>query len=201
MSNNEIKNPEDIRELSLEEMEDVTGGGMREIVAGVTLAAMTMTGGAAGAFGLANAIAEEHGAFIETAPMSAIEGPVGEVVFEIGDPTPPDVIDAAPMEVSDMALEAEVMDAADAQARDIQVGDTVTINTGTPENAGVWKKWDYLSAGKKANWSLPNGTRATLVKAATYHSGKGRNYAMIEFTYKGKACQGWVAASIIGLPR
>ena len=60
--------------------------------------------------------------------------------------------------------------------------------------------WDYID-GKKASYSLPSGTAATLIKASKYHSGKGRNYAMIEFTYKGKTCQGWIAASIIGLPR
>ena len=198
MNNDKSNRPEDIRELSLEEMEDVNGGGIREIVAGVTLAAMTMTGGA---FGMAGALAEDSGAYVETVPAAALEGPVEEVFMELGGEEP------APQEVMAAPLDEEIPEVTDAveadmgrTSRSIEVGDTVIIDTGTSGNAGVWKKWDYID-GKKASYSLPSGTAATLIKASKYHSGKGRNYAMIEFTYKGKTCQGWIAASIIGLPR
>ena len=198
MNNDKSNRPEDIRELSLEEMEDVNGGGIREIVAGVTLAAMTMTGGV---FGMAGALAEDSGAYVETAPAEALEGPVEEVFMELGGEEP------APQEVMAAPLDEEIPGVTDAveadmgrTSRSIEVGDTVIIDTGTSGNAGVWKKWDCID-GRKASYSLPSGTAATLIKASKYHSGKGRNYAMIEFTYKGKTCQGWIAASIIGLPR
>ena len=69
-TNDNKQNPEmkDIRELTPEEMEDVTGGGLKEIVAATTLAAMAMTGNTVSAFGLANALAEDNAAHIEEAP-------------------------------------------------------------------------------------------------------------------------------------
>ena len=68
MMENDIKNPKDIQELSDNELEDVAGGGIKEIVAGVTLAAMTMTGSPVSAFGLAKAMAEGQDALIEEVP-------------------------------------------------------------------------------------------------------------------------------------
>ena len=56
-----------MKELTPEELEDVTGGGIKEIVAATTLAAMAMTGNTVSAFGLANALAEDAG-HIEFAP-------------------------------------------------------------------------------------------------------------------------------------
>ena len=69
-----------INELSLEEMEDVNGGGIKEIVAATTLAAMAMTGNTVSAFGLANAMAEENTAHIEAAPVE--DGEVYAQAFE-----------------------------------------------------------------------------------------------------------------------
>jgi len=69
MNNENEKNKGvEMNELSLEEMEDVTGGGLKEVVAATTLAAMAMTGNTVSAFGLANALAEENTAHIEIAP-------------------------------------------------------------------------------------------------------------------------------------
>ena len=71
MKNENINvNPEELnaQELSLEDMEDVTGGGLKEVVAATTLAAMAMTGNTVSSFGLANALAEENAAHIEIAP-------------------------------------------------------------------------------------------------------------------------------------
>ncbi|MBR1560918.1 MAG: hypothetical protein IJ646_11820, partial [Clostridia bacterium] len=48
-------------ELTDEELDDVAGGGLKEIVAATTLAAMAMTGNTVSAFGLANALAEDQG--------------------------------------------------------------------------------------------------------------------------------------------
>ena len=58
---------ENMRELNPEELEDVTGGGIREIVAATTLAAMAMTGNTVSAFGLANALAEDTAVHIKEA--------------------------------------------------------------------------------------------------------------------------------------
>ena len=69
-----------MNELSLDEMEDVNGGGIKEIVAATTLAAMAMTGNTVSAFGLANAMAEENNAHIEFAPEH--EDEVFSEVFE-----------------------------------------------------------------------------------------------------------------------
>ena len=68
-------------ELTDEELEDVAGGGLKEIVAATTLAAMAMTGNTVSAFGLANALAEDQGKSYE----SFVEGPVGEVSFALGE--------------------------------------------------------------------------------------------------------------------
>ena len=70
MMNNEnaMSKEYEMNELSLEEMQDVNGGGLKEIVAATTLAAMAMTGNSVSAFGLANAMAEENSAHIEIAP-------------------------------------------------------------------------------------------------------------------------------------
>ena len=70
MMNNEnaMSKEYEMNELSLEEMQDVNGGGLKEIVAATTLTAMAMTGNSVSAFGLANAMAEENSAHIEIAP-------------------------------------------------------------------------------------------------------------------------------------
>ena len=70
MMNNENAMNKDVdrRELSLEELEDVNGAGLKEIVAATTLAAMAMTGSTVSALGMASARAEENSAHIEIAP-------------------------------------------------------------------------------------------------------------------------------------
>ena len=80
MNDNEKKlQPDNMRELDPEMLEDVTGGGVKEIVAGVTLAAMTMTSGPVSAFGLARAMAEDNGgAIVEAAPIESMEERVWE---------------------------------------------------------------------------------------------------------------------------
>ena len=62
MMNNENAMNKDVdrRELSLEELEDVNGAGLKEIVAATTLAAMAMTGSTVSALGMASARAEEN---------------------------------------------------------------------------------------------------------------------------------------------
>ena len=72
-NNNEMNKDLEMNELSIEEMEDVTGGGIKEIVAATTLAAMAMTGNTVSAFGLANALAEDN-AHIEAAPEQEAYG-------------------------------------------------------------------------------------------------------------------------------
>ena len=98
MMNYDEKKNGNIEELDLEAMEDVAGGGIKEIVAGVTLAAMTMTGSPVSAFGIAKAMAEESNAIIEEAPaqeaygmeyqgqtdVTGPEAPVNEVTLELG---------------------------------------------------------------------------------------------------------------------
>ena len=63
----------EMQELNLDELEDVSGGGIKEIVAATTLAAMAMTGQTVSAFGLANAMAEGS-VRIEEAPEQELYG-------------------------------------------------------------------------------------------------------------------------------
>ena len=86
----------------------------------------------------------------------------------------------------------------DAELEDVTGGKTV--NTGSDSNAGVWKKFEDI-ATRKASYSLPNGTKATVVGEPKYNKAKGRNYVQIQFTYKGSTKKGWIAASIVGLKR
>ena len=62
---NDKLNLTNMQELTPEEMENVAGGGIKEIVAATTLAAMAMTGNTAGAFGLARAMAEKVRSILE----------------------------------------------------------------------------------------------------------------------------------------
>ena len=94
MKNEDMKNVENIQPLSDDELEDVTGGGIKEIVAATTLAAMAMTGQTVSAFGLAKAMAEgSNNVNIEQAPAQDAYGMeyMGEVA---------DYLEVAPEEVS-----------------------------------------------------------------------------------------------------
>ena len=68
MMEKDIKNPNGFQELNDDELEDVAGGGIKEIVAATTLAAMAMTGNTVSAFTMARAMAEETTGHIEAAP-------------------------------------------------------------------------------------------------------------------------------------
>ena len=69
-----------INELTLEDMENVNGGGIKEFAAATTLAAMVMTGNTVSAFHMAGALAEGSTAHVETAPVE--EGEVFGTAFE-----------------------------------------------------------------------------------------------------------------------
>ena len=60
-------------------------------------------------------------------------------------------------------------------------------------------------ASKDSQWiaALPSGTGVdTVTDKPVYDSASGRNYVQINFTDKnGKTATGWIAASIVGLPR
>lgn len=76
-----------------------------------------------------------------------------------------------------------------------------TINTGIPgQNAAI-----RSGASVNAGWiaSLPSGTQVdTVTDRTVYDAASGRNFVEINFTDKnGKSRTGWVAASIVGLPR
>ena len=76
-----------------------------------------------------------------------------------------------------------------------------TVNTGIDGlNAAI-----RCGAGKsfKQIASLPNGTKVdTVTDKVVYDADSGRNFVEITFTDKsGKSRNGWVAASIVGLPR
>ena len=79
-------------------------------------------------------------------------------------------------------------------------GVTVAINTGTSQNAGIWKKWESIASGK-ANDSLENGTKVEVIGKPRYNEAKGRNYVLITYLKKGVMKKGWIAASIVGLKR
>ena len=76
-----------------------------------------------------------------------------------------------------------------------------TINTGIDgTNAAIRK-----GASTSAPWmaGLPNGTEVdTVTDQLVRDSVSGRNFVEIDFTDKnGNQARGWVAASIVGLPR
>ena len=75
-----------------------------------------------------------------------------------------------------------------------------TINTGIPGQNAI-----RSGASVNAGWiaSLPSGTQVdTVTDKLVYDAASGRNFVEINFTDKnGKARTGWVAASIVGLPR
>ena len=79
-------------------------------------------------------------------------------------------------------------------------GKTAPINTGSDQNAGVWKDFEAIGVAR-ANDSLENGTPVNILGAPVFHQAKGRNYVQIEYAKNGRAKKGWVAASIVGLPR
>lgn len=79
-------------------------------------------------------------------------------------------------------------------------GGTAVINTGTSQNAGIWKKWESIASGK-ANDSLENGTKVEVIGKPRYNEAKGRNYVLITYLKKGVVKKGWIAASIVGLKR
>ena len=123
MMNYDEKNNANIEELNLDAMEDVAGGGIKEIVAGVTLAAMTMTGSPVSAFGIARAMAEESNAIIEEAPaqeaygmeyqgqadVTGPEAPVNEVTLELGGGEAPVSAAAEVSEAADPIAETAAM--------------------------------------------------------------------------------------------
>ena len=86
------------------------------------------------------------------------------------------------------------------ELENVSGGKTAPINTGSDQNAGVWKEFETI-ATRKADDSLENGTPVNIIGAPTFHEGKGRNYVQIEYVKKGRAKKGWVAASIVGLKR
>ncbi len=76
-----------------------------------------------------------------------------------------------------------------------------TINTGIDgQNAAI-----RSGASTSAGWiaSLPSGTQVdTVTDKLVYDAVSGRNFVEIKFTDKsGNSRVGWVAASIVGLPR
>ena len=79
---NDKIDPRGLQELSAEELEEVSGGGVREIVAAATLAAMTVTGGTVNAFGMAGAMAEKGGEACEGRRLHLEVTDVHAVIFE-----------------------------------------------------------------------------------------------------------------------
>ena len=76
-----------------------------------------------------------------------------------------------------------------------------TINTGIPGQNAAIRNGASVNAGWIA--SLPSGTQVdTVTDKVVYDPASGRNFVEINFTDKnGNARVGWVAASIVGLPR
>ena len=73
-----------------------------------------------------------------------------------------------------------------------------TVNTGTPQNAAIK---DAPGDGKVIA-SLPNGTVVDTIGAPCYDRETKRNWIQVTFvTASGKKKKGWIAASIVGLPR
>lgn len=75
-------------------------------------------------------------------------------------------------------------------------GSMRTINTGVPDlNAAL--RAEARKSSKQIG-SIPNGTQVDVdITSITYDPGSGRNFVRV--TVNGKT--GWVASSIVGLPR
>ena len=76
-----------------------------------------------------------------------------------------------------------------------------TINTGVPDLKAAIRKEACKSSRQIA--ALPNGTVIdTVTDQTVFDPESGRNFVQITFTdINGKKSVGWVAASIVGLPR
>ncbi len=74
-----------------------------------------------------------------------------------------------------------------------------TINTGCSDKAAVRQG---PGTGNRQVAALMNGTIVDTIGNPVYDSVSGRNFVQIRYTDKyGKAQIGWVAASLVGLPR
>ncbi len=74
-----------------------------------------------------------------------------------------------------------------------------TVDTGTTDKAAVHSGQD---TGTKQIAALENGSVVDTIGNSVYDSTSGRNFIQISFTDKyGKAQIGWIAASLVGLPR
>ncbi|MBQ8109038.1 MAG: hypothetical protein IJ124_02595 [Clostridia bacterium] len=72
------------------------------------------------------------------------------------------------------------------------------VNTGTEQNAAV----KSAPGSGKVIGSLPNGSVVNTIGVPVFDAGTNRNWIQIEFTDShGKAKQGWIATSILGLAR
>ncbi len=81
-----------------------------------------------------------------------------------------------------------------------EVAGGVKINTGTSDKAQV--RTSPTMEGKNRLCSLANGTEVTIIGDPVLDSYSGRHFVEISFTNsKGVLTTGYVAASIVGLPR
>jgi len=130
-------NPAEMQVLTSEALENVSGGGVKEIVAATTLAAMAMTGNTVSAFGLAGALAEEN-AHIEIAPeQGGQEGFADADILSVDEILPDE--DAPVMEAEDVDLDVEdeaVLFAMNAENGDVQASvDEVEFDLDDPDGA------------------------------------------------------------------
>ena len=75
------------------------------------------------------------------------------------------------------------------------------VNTGIQDLNGVIRSGASKSSSKVT--SLPNGTIVDTVNdKLVYDPASQRNFVQVYYTdAKGRRCLGWIAASIVGLPR
>ena len=75
------------------------------------------------------------------------------------------------------------------------------VNTNTIDKAAIRK--DPFKAPNNQIAALENGTIVnTIDDQLVFDENTKRNYVKIQFTNaKGALCEGWIAASIVGLPR
>lgn len=77
-------------------------------------------------------------------------------------------------------------------------GELRTVNTGTAQRAGIWKKFEDIS-NKAASDGLANDTVVNTIGDPKYVGAKDRSFIEIEYMKKGKKKKGWIAASILGI--
>ena len=75
------------------------------------------------------------------------------------------------------------------------------VNTNTPDKAAI-RSDPFKAPGNQIDALVSGTVVETLTDELVFDENSGRNYVKIRFiNKKGQVAEGWIAASIVGLPR